>query len=250
MKAIVLAGGFAKRLWPLTKELAKPLVDVGGRPIISYILSELDKSKQISEIFISTNAKFEESFNKWLKTQKFSTSVKIIAEPAVEEGKKFGAVGGINFVFEREKIDDDVMIIGGDNLIGINTDKIISEFEKKRSPIVAAFDIKNLSRMTHFGEMTIDDTNKIIRMREKPERPETTLASTCCYVFPKGISNTIKEYLSSGNNTDAPGHFVAWLASKTNVYAHIFDTYWFDIGDHETLERAREFVRTNMTKQF
>ena len=265
IKAIVLAGGYAKRLWPLTKELAKPLVDVGGRPVISYILAALDKSKHISEILISTNAKFEDAFNKWLATQNasgassaaprqallgsgFSKPVNVVAEPTMAEGEKLGAIGGINFVFDSQNITDEVLIIGGDNLIGIDISKIINEFAAKGAPHVGVYDIKNREKVKQLGEVTINSDRKIIRFREKPEQPETTLISTACYLFPAGIRVQIKNYLSSGGNKDAPGYFVKWLAERTDVYAHVFDSYWFDIGDHETLEKAREFARINLIK--
>ena len=228
----------------MTKELAKPLVDVGGRPVISYILDSLDKSKHISEILISTNAKFEEAFNNWLATQHFSKLVKVVAEPTMAEGEKLGAIGGINFVFEKENINDDILIIGGDNIIGVDINKFVDEFKIKKAAHVGVYDIKDREKVKQLGEVTIDKNNKIIRFREKPEQPETTLISTACYLFPASIRAEIKTYLSSGGNKDAPGHFIKWLAEKTDVYAHVFDSYWFDIGDHQTLEQAREFTKT------
>ena len=228
----------------MTKELAKPLVDVGGRPVISYILDSLDKSKHISEILISTNAKFEESFNAWLETQHFSKPVKVVAEPTMAEGEKLGAIGGINFVFEKEDINDDILIIGGDNIIGIDVNKFVDKFKIKKAAHIGVYNIKDREKVKQLGEVTIGSNNKIIRFREKPEQPETTLISTACYLFPAGIRAEIKTYLSSGGNKDAPGHFIKWLAEKTDVYAHVFDSYWFDIGDHQTLEQAREFTKT------
>jgi glucose-1-phosphate thymidylyltransferase len=248
IKAIVLAGGYARRLWPLTKELAKPLVDVGGRPVISYILAELDKSSHISEILISTNAKFEEAFNKWLATQRFSKPVKVVAEPTLAEGEKLGAIGGINFVFEKENISDEVLIMGGDNLIGIDINNMIEDFKSTGAPHVGVYDIKDRERVKQLGEVTINADKKIIRFREKPEQPETTLISTACYLFPAGVRAKLKEYISSGGNKDAPGYFIKWLSEKTDVYAHVFDSYWFDIGDHKTLEQAREFTKKYMIK--
>src|SRR3989338_214326 len=246
MKAIILAGGFAKRLWPLTKEQAKPLVDLNGRPIIHYIISSLDKSQEISEIIISTNEKFSDSFYKWLATQTFSKPIKIIAEPVMDEKNKLGAIGGLNFVFESQNISGDVFVIAGDNLTGVNIDAMLNESKKTGDTVIGVYDIKNFAAAKKFGEVKIDSEKKIISFREKPEFPETTMISTGCYVFPKGIRNEIKQYLSELKNKDAPGHFIAWLAGKASVYAYVFDTYWFDIGDHETLEKAREFAKNHL----
>ena len=246
IKAIVLAGGYAKRLWPLTKELAKPLVDINGRPVIAYILTALDKSKHISEVLISTNTKFEDSFKGWLATQKFSKPVKVVAEPTTNEGEKLGAIGGINFVLESQNINDDIFVAGGDNLAGIDVDAMIAQFVSKEKSVVGVYDIKELGRVKQYGEVKIDKNKKIIHSIEKPSHPETTLISTCFYIFPKGIRNKINSYVKAGNNKDAPGFFVDWLFKKTDVYAYVFDSYWFDIGDHQTLEQAREFAKKNL----
>ncbi len=246
MKAIVLAGGYAKRLWPLTKELAKPLVDVGGKPVIFYILDALEKSEHINEMIISTNEKFAADFKQKLQPATFSKPIKIIAEPTLNENEKLGAIGGINFIFEKENLNEDILIIGGDNIIGVDINKMIEDFRARGAPHVGIYDIKDRERVKQLGEVTVDADKKIIRFREKPEAPETTLISTACYLFPAGIRAQIKEYISSGGNRDAPGHFIKWLAERIDVYAHVFDSYWFDIGDHETLERAREFVRTDL----
>jgi glucose-1-phosphate thymidylyltransferase len=246
MKAVVLAGGFAKRLWPLTKEQAKPLVDVGGRPIISYIMDKLDKSKHITEIIISTNSKFEQDFKKYLASQKFAKPVKIAVENTNHEGEKLGAVGGLNYVLEKEKIGEDVLVIGGDNLISTHIDEMISEFKERKKAIVAVYDIKDFEEVKKFGQVVHDKHCKITSFIEKPDKPNTTLIAICCYIFPASIKQELKDYIEAGNNRDAPGFFISWLASRKDVFAHVFDDYWFDIGDHQTLEKAREFARKNL----
>jgi glucose-1-phosphate thymidylyltransferase len=247
MKAIVLAGGFAKRLWPLTQETAKPLVDVGGRPIVSYTMDKLDKSDFITEIIISTNAKFEPNFKKWLETQKFQKPVKIVVEHSQNENEKLGAVGGISYVLEKEDINGDVLVVGGDNLLGLDMDDMIRDFNKKKKTLVAAYDIKSLDEVRNkFGEIIIDDEKKMKQFREKPDNPESTLISTCCYIFPAGIRKELKTFIDSGNNKDATGFFISWLADKAHVFVYGFDNYWFDIGDHQTLEKAREFSKENL----
>jgi len=246
MKAIVLAGGYAKRLWPLTQEQAKPLVGVGGRPIVSYILDKLDKSKHVEEIIISTNSKFETDFKAWLKTQNFSKPVKLSIEKTNHEGEKLGAIRGLNFVLGSQGIEDDFIVIGGDNLLALDVDKMVADFQHVQNPVVAAYDVGDLETVKRFGEILKDKNNKMLRLREKPAQPESTLLSACCYIFPKACRDTINEYISAGNNPDATGFFISWLAQKTDVFVHVFDGYWFDIGDHATLEKAREFAKKNL----
>lgn len=245
MKAIVLAGGYAKRLWPLTKERAKPLVDINGRPIISYILDKLEKSKHIKEIIISTNAKFEEDFKKWLSTQRFRKPVKIVVENSNHEGEKLGAVGGLDFVLGNQNIRDYVLVIGGDNLTSVDIDKMIGDCKKKKRTVVAVYDLKKLDDVKKFAEVVYDKNRKIVEFIEKPENPKRTVIATCCYIFPRGVQKKIKEYILDGNNKDAPGFFLEWLSKREDVFAYVFDEYWFDIGDHTTLEKAREFAKEN-----
>ena len=147
MKAIILAGGFAKRLWPMTKENAKPLIDVGGEPVINHVVREMQKLKKkgvIDQIFVSTNKKFEQDFIKWLENYGFD--IKLVIEESMHEKEKLGAIGGINFVLAKEKIDDDCIIIAGDNLFGFDLDDFFAFYEEKKSPIVAFFYVKDIEK--------------------------------------------------------------------------------------------------------
>jgi glucose-1-phosphate thymidylyltransferase len=247
MKAIVLAGGFAKRLWPLTLEQAKPLVDINGRPIISFILDKLDNSPAIKEIIISTNAKFHNNFKSFLESQTFKKPVKLVVEKTLHEGEKLGAVGGLNYVIQKENLKGPLLVIGGDNLIGVDLNAMLKKFETHKKPIIAAYDMKSLDEVrSKFGEVIIDKNSHVRKMNEKPENPVSTLISTCCYAFPAGVERKVQEYIDAGHNKDAPGFFISWLAQEGDVLAHVFDEYWFDIGDHDTLKKAREFAEKNL----
>jgi len=241
MKAIVLVGGFAKRLWPLTLNKAKPLLEVGGKPIINYIIEKLEEVDEIDKIFVSTNARFEPGFKQWLKRYKFK-KIKIVVEETKSEEEKLGAIGGINFVLEKEKIDDDCIIIAGDNLFGFGLDDFIEFYKEKKSPVVAFFDIKDLEKAKIYGIAKVDENNKIIEFIEKPENPPTTLASAVVYLFPKKFLKLFPEYLKEDNPKDAPGFFLQWLTKKEKIFAYIFSNYWFDIGSFESLEEARDFM--------
>ena len=151
MKAIVLAGGFAKRLWPLTLNKAKPLLDMGGKPIINYTIEKLEKIDEIDEIFVSTNAKFEQVFEKWLEKYKFK-KVKVVIEETHSEEEKLGAIGGINFVLEKEKIADDCLIIAGDNILGFDVADFLDFYNSKKSPVIALFDVNDIEKVLTFDK--------------------------------------------------------------------------------------------------
>ena len=243
MKCIILAGGFAKRLWPLTLNKSKPLLEVSGKPIINYIMEKIDTIDVIDEIFVSTNAKFEPAFNEWFEKYKFKKPIKLVIEPTKSEEEKLGAIAGINFVLENEKIDEECLIIAGDNLFSFEISDIIDFYREKNAPVIAFFDVNNKEKAKLYGIAKIDQNNKIIDFIEKPEDPPSTLASTVCYIFPQAVLSLFSKYLKVSKKRDAPGFFLQWLHKKHDVYAFVFSGYWFDIGSFESLEEARKFMQ-------
>lgn len=248
MKAIVLAGGFAKRLWPLTHEQAKPLIDIGGKPVINYIIERLIKLKnerRIDEIFVSINSKFEQDFIKW--KERYGFDVKIVVEKTTHEDEKLGAIGGINFLINREHLDDKVLIVNGDNLFDdkFNFSDALNFFHQKLGPVVCGFDVKTKERAKLFGTIIFDVNDKIIDFVEKPEHPQTTLISMGLYIFKKETLELLKKYIADGNSKDKPGEFIQWLYKRCDVFVYPYIGNWFDIGDHDTLNAAREFKEKN-----
>ncbi len=244
MKCIILAGGYAKRLWPLTKYTPKPLLDINGRPIINIILDKISKVHEIDEIFVSTNLKFEAPFREWVAENHIpGRNIKLIIEPTAEETGKFGTISGIQYVLETEKIVDDCIVIAGDNLFDFELNDFIKFYMKKKSPIVAVFDVKDYYKAQLYGIVIADERDKVIDFLEKPEDPPSTLASTACYLFPRNALGLFKTYIEGGGRKDSPGFFISWLSKKRDVYAFRFHGHWFDIGDFESLLKARDFMR-------
>ncbi|MEM7819526.1 MAG: nucleotidyltransferase family protein [Candidatus Aenigmatarchaeota archaeon] len=243
MKAIVLAGGFAKRLWPLTKEQAKPLIDIGGKPVINYLIEKLLKLKEIDKIFISTNKKFEQDFIRW--KEKYNFNIKLVVEESRCEEEKLGAIGSINFLINKENINDDIIIVNGDNLFDEKFDfsDVINFFKEKNAPIVCGFDVKTKERARLFGTIIFDKNKKVIDFIEKPEKPKTTFISMGCYLFPKNYLNLFSIYLNEGNSKDAPGFFLQWLYKRYSLFVYPYNGDWFDIGDFNSLDAAREFIK-------
>jgi glucose-1-phosphate thymidylyltransferase len=241
MKCIILCGGFATRLMPLTKNKAKPLLEVSGKLIIDYVLEKVSGIKEIDKIIISTNEKFSADFKKWLPKD---SRYKIVIEKTIKEEEKLGAVGGINFVVNKEKIKDDTMVIAGDNIFGFALQDFIKFYHDKKTVVMAAFDIKNKEKSKLYGIIRIDKNQKIIDFEEKPKDPKSTLASTACYIFPEKILPLFQEYLENNRSKDAPGFFLEWLRKKQEIHAYVFSNYWFDIGDFKSLEKAGKFLKS------
>ncbi|MCK5283430.1 MAG: nucleotidyltransferase family protein [Nanoarchaeota archaeon] len=240
MKAIILAGGYAKRLWPLTKDTPKPLLEVGGKEIITRIIEKLDKCKEFDELIISTNAKFEKKFKDYISNLKTDKKVILITEPTLGEGEKLGAIGGLNFLIDHLKIKHDVLIIGGDNIFEFDVKEFLEFHKKNNASVVALKNLEDIGLLKQYGLCVVDKKKKIVEFQEKPEQPHSLLVATACYLFKLEDFLLIKKYLAEGNSKDASGLFVAWLIKHTNVCGFVFKEDWFDIGSFESLDEARK----------
>ncbi|RLJ05484.1 MAG: nucleotidyltransferase family protein [Candidatus Aenigmatarchaeota archaeon] len=241
MKAIILAGGFAKRMWPLTKDYPKVLLPVKGRPVIEHIMEKLENLSDIDSVHVSTNQRFEKDFREWINrfSEKTNKKINLVVEPARKEEEKLGSIGALKFFIEKEGIDDDLLIVGGDNLFGFSLEDFVNFFKEKRTPVMAFFDMENPEKVRgKYGVCVLDEHGKVIEFQEKPDSPKSTLASTAVYLFPKEMLNMIHEYIEGKNNPDALGFFIEWLKDKTTVHGFTFKEKWFDIGTHETYQEA------------
>jgi len=239
MKTVLLAGGYAKRLWPLTKDRPKSLLPVAGKPIIEYIIDEIEKIEELKETYISTNLKFETNFKEWLNNYRSRKEIKLVIEETKSEKDKLGSIGALNFLIDRLGLSDDLLIIGGDNLFDFDLRDLIDFYRAKKNSVVLLYDMKEKERVKgKYGVLEINSDFKIINSEEKPETPKSTLISTACYIFSKEDLALLDDYLASGNNPDAIGFFLSWLCKKSDLYGLIHKGLWFDIGSFDDYARA------------
>jgi glucose-1-phosphate thymidylyltransferase len=244
MKAIILAGGYAKRLVPFFgAPVPKALLPVGKRLLLTYIVEKVAELPEVDQLVVSTNMKFEKPFTEWLRGSSFPKPVKLLVEPTSSEDKKLGAVGGIDYAIKNAKISDDLMVIAGDNLFAFALPDFLKFYSSKKAPVVAVHDIADLEKARLYGVVKLGKSGKIDEFHEKPDSPPSTLISTACYIFPKSSLKLLNEYMSGGNHADRLGDFVRWLLGKTEVFAYAFQEEWFDIGDVDSLSRAREWIK-------
>jgi len=239
IKVIILAGGYAKRLWPLTFDRPKSLLTVSGKPIIDYIIEKLD-DVGLKDVIVSTNKKFEPDFKKWLD-RSGRGNVRLEVEESRSEKEKLGAIRALSML--TSNILDDCMVIAGDNLFTSDLKGILRMFDELRSPIVGLYDVKSTDLARSFATVEIDDNNRIISFTEKPEQPETTLIGTCLYIFPNRTLSRLTEYLSWNLNKDAPGRFIEWLSKREPVYGYILGGKWWDIGTTRSYKEACDFFK-------
>ena len=229
MDAIVLAGGYATRMWPITRNRPKMLLPVGETTVIDKTLAQLDEEDDIEDVYISTNEAFATDFKKYVAEKGYKKPV-LSVEDTSDEDEKFGVVGALAQLIDREGLEDDLLIIAGDNMVGFDIADFVDFFEAKQSPVLAAYDVGDFERAKSYGLVELDG-EEVIDFQEKPDEPNTTLASIACYAFPADVLPQFDTYLADDQNPDEPGWFLQWLQSRQSVYAFTFDDVWFDIGE-------------------
>ncbi|GAB6878726.1 NDP-sugar synthase [Halorubrum gandharaense] len=240
MKAVVLAGGYATRLWPITKDRPKMFLPVGEHTVIDEIFADLEDDDRVDEVFVSTNERFEETFAEYLATSDFEKPTLSIEE-TVEEDEKFGVVGALAQLVEREDVDDDLLVVAGDNLISFDLADFADFFETKGTPTIAAYDVGSLERAKSYGLVELDG-DRVVSFQEKPDDPKSTNVSIACYAFPAETLPDLSTYLDDGKNPDEPGWFIQWLQSRQAVHAFTFDGAWYDIGTASSYLDAVEYA--------
>lgn len=239
MDALILCGGFATRLEPITLFVPKPLLPIRGRPILDYILENVTRNG-VSRIVVSTNRKFADQFMYW-KTHRenngLNRQIEMVIEPSMHNGEKFGAIRGIQYAIEKSKFNDALLVIAGDNFYDFDLSALISRFEETKKPTIAVFDIGSIEEAKRFGVVSMKE-NRIVDFQEKPESPKSTLISTGIYIFPSKTLAKYREYLADKNNPDAPGYFLQWLIKRTELEAVVYKGKWFDVGTIETYKKV------------
>lgn len=232
MDAVVLAGGYATRLWPITKDRPKMFLPVGDETVIDRVFKQLETDDRIERVYVSTNVRFEEDFRDHLDQADFEKP-ELSVEDTTEEDEKLGVVGALAQLVEREGIDEDLLVIAGDNLFSFQIADFLDFFASRGEPCLAAYDVGSIDRAKHYGVLELDD-ERVTDFQEKPERPASTLVSVACYAFPADTLTAMESYLAEDNNPDEPGWFIAWLQTRQPVYAFSFSGSWFDIGTPES----------------
>lgn len=236
MDAVVLAGGYATRLWPITKHRPKMLLPVGESTVIDRIFTELESDDRVETVYVSTNERFADDFTTHLQDRPFDKP-ELSVEHTVAEDEKFGVIGALAQLVDREGIGADTLVIAGDNLISFDVSDFIDFYQAQRTACLAAYDVGSLDRAKSYGVVDLEG-DRVVGFDEKPERPESTLVSIACYAFPADTLSLLESYLDEDNNPDEPGWFLQWLHSRQPVHAYAFDGAWFDIGTPESYLNA------------
>ncbi len=241
MKCLFLAAGYATRLYPLTKNFPKPLLEVSGKTILDWLIDDLETTKKIDEYIVVTNHKFINIFEKW-KT-KHSQKITIIDDGTESNETRLGAIVDIALVIEKLKIDDDLLVLAGDNVLDFSLNNFLDFFEEKQSSSVFYYEEQNLSTLPKRSCMTIDEYGKITKMAEKPEKPFSNLCCPPFYIYKKADLKFLKNMVQSGKDLDSPGAFISFLTNKTDIFAMKMPGNRFDIGTVETYKEVNKIYK-------
>lgn len=228
MKCLILAGGFGTRLGKVGEQKAKALLEFRSKTLLTHIV---DKIPLNMDIYVTINRRFEADFHQWQKTVK--RYVDIYVEDAWTEEQKKGAVSSINFWINQAGIDEDLLIIAGDNYFEFDLADFIHSCNGK-NVLIAVYDIGDINKASHFGVVSAN-RNRIVEFIEKPVTPRSSLIATAIYVFPQRIFSIITQYCSE-ERKDKLGDFISYLVRTDKVYAYSFNELWLDIGSEIKIE--------------
>lgn len=258
MKALILAWGYATRLFPLTENFPKPLIEINWKPIMDYVVEKV-LELWINEIFVTTNNKYYSHFENRVKkysdsllqdSLRSSLKIHILNDQTLSNDDRLGAIWDIKYTIDQENIDDDILIVLWDNLFTFSLSDSYQLFKQKAKSVIVWYDVKNIEIAKKLWNLTLDDQDKLINFVEKPEIPASTLSSSGIYFYPKYVVKYFQDYINEWTQiqdpvvkqkwNDAPGNFLAWLTKKDDIFVKVHDTGRYDIGNFDTLKQAKE----------
>ena len=245
MNVLILAAGYATRLYPLTLNKAKPLLVVGGKPIIEWLVDNLSGIPDLETIYVVTNDKFAADFRAWSQSYQKrhpEFKFKVVNDGSTSDDDKLGAIGDIDLVVTHENLSQTgLLIAAGDNLF-TNSLADFVDYARNTEVTVAAYDVGDREAIKKYGNVAVDAEGIITRFEEKPKKPQGTLAAIALYYYSPAVLSLLRRYLADGNNADQPGRFVQWLFTRKPVKTFQIKGQWLDIGSKETLENADKIL--------
>lgn len=239
MLAIILAAGYATRLSPLTDNFPKPLLDVNGKPIINWLLDDVEVTSKGSSYIVISNQRYYEHFKTWKYHSSLSESITLLNDGSTDNANRLGAVKDIQFAIEQLGIDEDIVVLAGDNVLDFSLSGFISYFQDRQATCIMRHCEGELPRLQRTGVITIDEHDRVLSMEEKPKEPKSNWAVPPFYIYKKEDLPLIKQAIDSGCNTDAPGSLISWLCQRTAIYAYPMPGKRWDIGTLESYEQVK-----------
>ncbi len=238
MKCLILAAGYATRLYPLTENFPKPLLKVGDKTILDWLVDDIDTANEVDEYIVISNHKFAHHFEDWAETK--TQKITVVDDGTSTNETRLGAVKDIQFAINQLQIDDDMLVIAGDNVLDFSLTKFVSYSKAKETSCIMRYYEPDEKKLLKCGVVTIDENDKILNMTEKSPTPATHWCCPPFYYYTKEDSHRIMDGISAGCGTDAPGSYIAWLCNVTDVHAMEMPGKRYDIGNLQSYEQVKK----------
>lgn len=243
MKCLILAAGYATRLYPLTKDFPKPLLKVVDKPILDWLIEDLDKTGLINEYVVVSNHKFAHIFEDWAKERK---NITVLDDGTTSNDTRLGAVRDILLAIDSKGIDEDLLVMAGDNLLSFSLQSFLAYAQSKNTTCVMRYYEPDESRLHKCGVAEVDASGLILSMEEKPANPKSHWCCPPFYFYKKSDLKFFEQGIAEGCGTDAPGSFIAWLSTKTPVHAYEMPGPRYDIGTLESYEQVKQIFKNTL----
>lgn len=244
MRALILAAGYGTRLYPLTRDRPKPLLPVGGRPLLDHLAENLDRVEGLREILVVVNARFETELRSWAERASgaIGTPLRVLSNGTREPEERLGAVGDAALAIERAAPDDDLLVAAGDNVFDFEIDEMVRAAGERPSAaaVLAVERREGPEGLERSGVAVVDEGGWVRRFVEKPERPPGRTAAAPLHLYRRETLPLFSRYVEAGGETDAPGHFLEWLVPRRDVWAWTMPAPRHDIGTRESYRETRE----------
>ena len=238
MKCLILAAGYATRLYPLTENFPKPLLEVGGKTILDWLIDDIDTLGAVDEYVVISNHKFAHHFDAWAKNK--TQKITVVDDGTSSNETRLGAVKDIKFAIDALAIDDEMLVIAGDNLLDFSLTGFITYAKAKSAPCIMRYYEADAKRLTKCGVVEIYADDKILSMEEKPANPKSNWCCPPFYYYTKEAAALIEQGIGAGCGVDAPGSYIAWLSTVTDVYSMEMPGSRYDIGNLESYEKVKK----------
>ena len=248
MKCLILAAGYATRLYPLTENFPKPLLEVAGKPILDWLIDDMNQTGLIDEYIIISNHKFAHIFQDWADKRNlmFNDKCLILDDGTSSNETRLGAVKDIQFAIDQLHLDDDLLVMAGDNLLDFSLSGFINFAQEKQATCVMRYYEADEARLHKTGVAEINAEGLILSMEEKPANPKSHWCCPPFYYYTREDARLIKKGIESGCGIDAPGSFIAWLSTQTNVFTYEMPGKRYDIGTLESYETVKKSYQPNL----
>jgi len=241
MKCLILAAGYATRLYPLTKNFPKPLLEVAGKTILDWLIEDIDQSGLVDEYIVISNHKFAPIFEEWAANH--SQHISVLDDGTSSNETRLGAVRDIQFAIENKQLNDDLLVIAGDNLLSFSLVDFINYAQRKGTTCVMRFYEDDKMRLSKCGVAEVNADDLILSMEEKPAEPKSNWCIPPFYFYKSVDVRLVKKGIETGCGVDAPGSFIAWLCQQTQVHAFEMPGRRYDIGSLESYEKVKDIFK-------